>query len=78
MFTFLDNRIIDPFALQNTEVVQNADGTTYDVVAHNLPSGSQILKNFADEDDANAFVTRIQNELASLDTVAIVDVRTPA
>ena len=77
MFGFLDNRILDIYALQNTVVVANADGSTYDVVAHNLPEGSQVLKNFTKQADAEAFVSKIQDALLELEGVPVIDLRTP-
>ena len=78
MFGFLDNRIIDVYSLQNTQVVANADGSTYDVVAWNLPEDSRVLKNFPSEADAEAYVTKIQNEIEKTEVVPILDLRTPA
>ena len=77
MFGFFDNRILDIYALQNTVVVQNADGSTFDVVAHNLPEGAQVLKNFAKQADAEAFVSQIQDALLELEGVPVMDLRTP-
>lgn len=75
MFGFLDNRIVDIYALQNTEVVQNADGSTFDVVSYNLPEGSQVLNNFAKKTDADDFVTKIQDEILKIEGVAVIDLR---
>lgn len=76
MFGFLDNRIVDVYALQNTEIVQNADGTTFDVVSYNLPDEAQVLKNFAKKADAEALVKKIQDEIAKIEGVPVIDLRT--
>lgn len=78
MFAFLDNRIIDIYSLQNTQILANADGSTFDVVAWDLPEESRVLKNFASEADAEIYVTKIQNEIEKNEAVPILDLRTPA
>jgi len=76
MFGFLDHRIVDIYALQNTDIVPNEDGSTFDVVSYNLPDGSQVLKNFAKKADAEAFVKKIQDDIADVEDVVVIDLRT--
>lgn len=75
MFAFLDNMIVDIYALQNVYIVANTDDVTYDIVAYNLPEGQQILKNFAKEADAKAFLKKIQDEIAKLEGTPVIDLR---